>query len=120
MPNPVIRWQIITPEPDQAAGFYQKLFAWQVSKANAMGYRELRSGGPGGAEGGVWPAPPGQPGFVQLFVEVGSVDDTVARATQLGAKVIIPKSVLPDGDTMAVLLDPTGLSFGVCHLAPKK
>jgi hypothetical protein len=24
--------------------------------------------------------------------------------------------VLPDGDSMAVLLDPTGISFGICRL----
>ena len=44
MPNPVVRWQILSPEPDQAAGFYQKLFAWKLSQANALGYRELLSG----------------------------------------------------------------------------
>ena len=119
MPNPVIRWQIISPAPDQAAAFYQKLFSWNLSQANSMGYRELTSGAAKGADGGVWPAPPGQLGFVQLFIEVESVDDTVEQATQLGARVIIPKSALPDGDTMAVLLDPTGLTFGVCQPAPK-
>ena len=66
--------------------------------------------------GGVWPAPPGQTSLVQLFMEVADVDDCIAKALTLGAKVIVPKSVLPDGDTMAVLLDPTGLSFGVCRL----
>lgn len=116
MPNPVVRWQLISPEPDKAAGFYQKLFAWKLSKANALGYRELSSGEPSGVEGGVWPAPPGQPGFVQLFVEVPDVEACVVQATRLGARVIVPKSVLPDGDTMAVLLDPTGLSFGICQL----
>ncbi len=50
---------------------------------------------------------------MQLFVEVFDVDDCIAKAIRLGAKVLVPKSVLPDGDTMAVLLDPTGLSFGV-------
>ena len=37
-----------------------------------------------------------------------------AFARSLGGKVLVPKSVLPDGDTMAVLHDPTGISFGVC------
>ncbi len=119
MPNPVVRWQIISPEADRAAGFYQKLFAWKLSKANGLGYRELNSSTGEGAEGGVWPAPPGQPGFVQLFVEVENVDDTITTATKLGATIIVPKSVLPDGDTMAILLDPTGLSFGVCQLKQK-
>jgi predicted enzyme related to lactoylglutathione lyase len=87
-----------------------------LTKANALGYRELSSGESCGADGGVWPSSPGQGGFVQLFVEVPDVEDCIARAAKLGAKVIVPKSVLPDGDTMAVLLDPTGLSFGVCQL----
>jgi predicted enzyme related to lactoylglutathione lyase len=44
MPNPVVRWQIVTPEPERAATFYHKLFGWELSTANAMGYRELHSG----------------------------------------------------------------------------
>src|SRR5882672_6379119 len=116
MPNPVVRWQILSPTPDKVAGFYQKLFDWKLSKANALGYRELTSGEKSGADGGVWPAPPGVNGFVQLFVEVPDVDAAIAKALSLGAKVLVPKSVLPDGDTMAVLHDPTGISFGVSAL----
>jgi predicted enzyme related to lactoylglutathione lyase len=116
MPNSVVRWQIISPEPDKAAGFYQKLFSWKLSQANAMGYRELKTESAAGVDGGVWPSPPGKPGFVQLFVEVEDLDGCLARAAELGAQILVPKSALPDGDVMAVLLDPTGLSFGVCQL----
>ena len=116
MPDPVVRWQILSAAPDQSVAFYQKLFAWKVSSANALGYRELRSGHEAGIDGGVWPAPPGVKSFVQLFVEVPDLDACIANATGLGAQVLIPKSVLPDGDAMAVLLDPTGLSFAVCQL----
>jgi predicted enzyme related to lactoylglutathione lyase len=119
MSNPVIRWQIISPEPDKAAAFYQKLFGWKVSKANAMGYRELKTETKSAApvDGGIWPSPPGQNSFVQLFIEVPDVDSCIEKATGLGAQIIVPKSELPDGDTMAVLLDPAGLSFGICRLA---
>jgi predicted enzyme related to lactoylglutathione lyase len=50
---------------------------------------------------------------VQLFIEVDDVDAYIAKATANGAKVIIPKSQLPDGDAMAILLDPAGMSFGL-------
>ena len=119
MPNPVVRWQILSPEPNQAAAFYQKLFAWKLDQANALGYRELRSGSDAGIDGGVWPAPPGVKSFVQLFIEVPDVAACITRATGLGAQVLIPKSVLPDGDAMAVLLDPTGISFAVCQTNPQ-
>jgi predicted enzyme related to lactoylglutathione lyase len=119
MPNPVTRWQIVSPEPDKTANFYKGLFNWKLSNANAMGYRQLSSGEHSGADGGVWPSPPGQSCFVQLFIEVEDVQVCIDRAVSLGAKIVVPKSVLPDGDMMAVLLDPTGLSFGVCHLKTK-
>ncbi len=116
MPNPVVRWQIISPEPEKAADFYQKLFAWKLSTANALGHRELSSGAGTGIDGGVWPAPQVKNGFVQLFIEVPDVDVCISEATRLGAKVLVPRAVLPDGDSMAVLLDPLGVSFGVCSL----
>lgn len=110
MPDPVVSWQIVADDPEALAGFYAKLFGWSVDRDNALGYRQLRTGS---IDGGVWPTH--QPGkaTVQLFVEVADVDAQIAKATSLGATVLIPKTVLPDGDAMAILLDPAGLSFGV-------
>ncbi len=51
--------------------------------------------------------------MVQLFVEVEDVKSTVQQATQLGANIIIPPQTLPDGDEMAMVLDPEGISFGL-------
>jgi hypothetical protein len=50
---------------------------------------------------------------VQLFVEVEDIDAALAKATSLGATIIVPKSELPDGDALAIVLDPAGLSFGM-------
>jgi uncharacterized protein len=119
MSSPVVSWQIVSPNPEACASFYRKLFGWTVTQANGLGYRELKSGHSRGIDGGLWPAPPEQKGFVQLFIEVDDIDACLAKATQLGAQVIVPKSVLPDGDIMAVLLDPTGLSVGVCTLGTR-
>ena len=107
---------MLSLQPEKVAEFYQKLFSWKTSRANALGYREMLGGVPSSIDGGVWPAPPESTTFVQLFVEVEDVDSSIAKAEKLGAKVLVPKSVLPDGDTMAVLQDPTGMSFGICRL----
>lgn len=117
MADPVVRWQIVSPDPERTATFYRTLFGWDLSQANAMGYRELRTNAAprGPVDGGVWPAPPGNGPLVQLFMEVADVQASVTKAEGLGARVIVPVSVLPDGDTMAVLLDPTGLPFGLCR-----
>src|SRR5688500_4368981 len=115
MSHPVMRWQIVSPNPDATTKFYRQLFDWRSSQDNALGYRELKAGA-GGIDGGVWPGPAQERPFVQLFVAVPNVEEHVERATRLGAQVLVPPSALPDGDVMAVLMDPIGLPFVVCAL----
>jgi predicted enzyme related to lactoylglutathione lyase len=113
MPNPVVRWQIVSRQPDRVADFYAAAFGWSVDRANALGYRQLTSGESSGVDGGVWPRGEEGHDLVQLFIEVDDVAAAVARASGLGARVLVPPSRLPDGDEMALLVDPTGLSFGL-------
>jgi predicted enzyme related to lactoylglutathione lyase len=113
MGQPVIQWQIVTPEPDAVAEFYGALFSWDIKANNQLGYRMVDTESDRGIPGGIWPAPPTAPTFVQLFVEVDDVVATIARTAELGGTVLIPLQRLPDGDEMAILRDPQGLTFGV-------
>jgi predicted enzyme related to lactoylglutathione lyase len=61
----------------------------------------------------IWPSPPEGHAAVSLYVEVDNLQTHVAKEIDLGGQVIIPPQKLPDGDEMAVLLDPEGIAFGV-------
>ena len=113
MGSPVMQWQIVTKDPEACARFYAALFGWTVQANNALGYRTVDTASGRGINGGVWPAPPEGHNLVQLFVEVDDIDAYVAKAAKLGATVIVPKTELPDGDALAIVLDPHGLSFGI-------
>ena len=110
MADPVVQWQIVADDPAALASFYSRLFGWSVDSDNALGYRRLRTGS---IDGGIWPTHMPGKATLQLFVEVPDVEAHLARAEKLGAKVMVPRTVLPDGDTMAILLDPAGLSFAL-------
>lgn len=112
----VSQWQYISADPERAAAFYRDVFDWRVDNANALGYRQVAAAD-GGIGGGFWPAPPQAPSFVQLFIGTPDVAAAVERALAAGASVIVPPSVLPDGDVMAVLRDPLGVSFGLMQTA---
>jgi predicted enzyme related to lactoylglutathione lyase len=115
--NAVTQFQIISKSPEQTATFYGALFGWTIDADNAMGYRRVDTGSPEGIQGGIWPAPPQAPNFVQLFVSVDDVAASAQRAAELGAKVIIPPTTLPEGDSIAVLHDPEGMSFAIWRAA---
>ena len=109
----VSHWQMISKEPDKIAKFYGDLFGWRFSDANGLGYRSLESAGDEGMDGGIWPAPPNGQEIVQLYIEVPDIDDALSRAQELGGSVVMKKQVLPDGDSMALALDPLGRPFGL-------
>src|SRR3982074_1163341 len=117
MPNPVTQFQIITKTPNETAEFYSNLFGWTIDANNAMGYRRIDTGSTEGIQGGIWPAPPQAPNFVQFFVDVDDVKSSVKKAEGLGAKLLIPPTMLPEGDEMAVLHDPRGMSFSLWRRA---
>jgi predicted enzyme related to lactoylglutathione lyase len=111
--NPVVQFQILSKAPEETAHFYSALFGWTVDADNPLGYRRIETGSGEGIQGGIWPAPPQTPNFVQLFMAVEDVGASVKRAEALGAKMIIPPTMLPEGDEMSVMLDPQGMSFAL-------
>ena len=117
MSNPVTQFQILSKTPEETAQFYSTLFGWTVDANNPLGYRRIDTGSKEGIQGGIWPAPPQAPNFVQFFVAVDDVKSSVKKAEELGAKLLIPPTVLPEGDEMAVLHDPQGMSFSVWRRA---
>lgn len=114
-PDPIVGWQIVADDPAALSDFYAKLFGWTVDRDNALGYRTLATGS---IDGGVWPTHVPGKATVQLFIAVADIAGYIARAETMGAKVLVPRSVLPDGDAMAILLDPAGLSFGLLERKP--
>src|SRR5688572_7833198 len=98
MGNPVVQFQMISKNPDETAKFYSALFGWTVNSDNPLGYRHIRTGSGEGIQGGIWPAPPQAPNFVQLFMAVDDVTAAITKAKSLGAKLLIPLTMLPEGD----------------------
>ena len=111
--RPVMQWQILSKDPDRAADFYGRMFGWTIDRANAMAYRQVRTGAGRGIDGGIWPSPPEGHAFVQLFVEVDDVAAAAKQWTELGGRLIVPPTELPDGDALCIAQDPEGIPMGL-------
>lgn len=117
MSNPVFEFQIISKDPNGTARFYSELFGWSVSRDEVMSHCRIDTGSREGIQGGIWPAPPQAPNFVQLFVAVDNLPTVVSKAKAIGARLLIPPTTLPEGGEMAVMHDPQGMPFVVCRRA---
>ena len=110
MGNPVVQFQILSKTPDKTAEFYSTLFGWTISANNAMGYRQIDTGSKEGIQGGIWPAPPQAPEFVQLFM-AGQPWDTHSKNAEslkgLTARTDQPSAALVQDLKQRGLLDET-------------
>jgi predicted enzyme related to lactoylglutathione lyase len=92
--------------------FYGGLFGWRISEVPGFeGYPMWQA--PNGISGGG--LAPRDEGFTQprSYVEVDSIDETLARATANGGTVLMGKQQISDTSWWAVLGDPDGNHIGL-------
>ena len=97
---------------DRAKDFYSALFGWQIAEMPGFeGYPMWQA--PNKISGGG--LAPRSEGFTQprSYVEVDSIDDTLAAATARGAPVLMEKQPISETSWWAVLQDPDGNSVGL-------
>jgi predicted enzyme related to lactoylglutathione lyase len=116
-----ISWnELSTRDMPAAKAFYTKVFPW-TAHSNPM---------PGGGEYVEWQIdgksvgggmamspqiPPQVPPNWLVYFAVANADNTVKRAQELGANVMMPATDIPQG-RFAVLTDPQGATFAVIQL----
>ena len=110
MANKVMWFEVLGKDGDKLKKFYGDLFGWKYKDAKEMNYG-MTDPEATGIGGGVGQAPAG-PGWSTFYVGVSDVEKTLAEATKLGAKVLMPVTKLPDV-TIAVFADPEGHPVGL-------
>ncbi len=108
--------ELMTTDPQAAAAFYGSLFGWTVDTMD-MGtgpYHVAKAGADSVA--GIMGMPPGAPPMPPhwgAYVTVDNVDETLAKCTALGGKVLVPAMDVPTVGRMAVIQDPQGATLSV-------
>ncbi|MCL3837422.1 VOC family protein [Aeromicrobium duanguangcaii] len=103
---------IPTSDHRQAQDFYGALFGWKfVEHPGFEGYPMWQA--PNEISGGGFA--PRSPGFTQprSYVEVDSIDDTLATARDRGARVVMERQPISDTSWWAVIEDPDGNVVGL-------
>ncbi len=114
--HPIVHVDIPAQDPQAAGRFYSELFGWELHHLPSMAYIRFES--PNDVTGGfVELGGRIQHRTGELLVYVGSddIDGDLRRAEQLGGKVLIPKTEIPNTGSFAVLEDPAGNRLGLFH-----
>jgi len=127
--NTISHFEIYANDPDKLAKFYTDMFDWKITAVPGMDYRMVHTGEtddkgmlrqPGAINGGIArrPAGYGVNGAVN-YAMVDSIEDAIARAKKLGAKLTKDKTAVPGMGWFAMFLDPEGNNFAVFKNDPQ-
>lgn len=112
MSNPIIHVEVTGRNAEGLQKFFGDLFDWNVDTSYPNDYGIAEKAGGGGADFGAGPSPDGGSGLVTFYVRVPSIDDTLAKATSMGATVVMPKFAA-GAATLALFADPEGHVIGL-------
>jgi uncharacterized protein len=130
MDHTIVHFEIPADNPERAAKFYRELFGWDVKKyddpAGKMEYwmvQTVPTDGQGmptrpGVNGGLMRRmAPNQP--MVNYISVPKVEEFVRKAEKLGAKILMPKTPVPNMGWFAQMADTEGNIFAVWENDPK-
>jgi predicted enzyme related to lactoylglutathione lyase len=104
--------ELMTSDVAGAKAFYAELLGWEMhdlKSPETMPYTLLRVGQR--EVGGIMAFPPGHEAATPAwgtYVEVDDVEKQMARVEQLGGKVIVPPTDIPNVGRIIVISDPQG------------
>jgi len=114
--------ELATTDLESAQNFYKTLLGWEIKESNATGagmvYNEIVVGGQ--HVGGVYKMGPefGQaPSHWMAYVAVDDVDAKARQVWELGGKVCVPPTDIPNVGRFCVVNDPTGATIALITLS---
>jgi predicted enzyme related to lactoylglutathione lyase len=111
--------ELATTNLEASRKFYTELLGWQLKEGQSEGmiYNEISAGGRG--IGGMYQTGPEQGDAPSQWVAYVAVEDVDAKAKQveeLGGKVCVPPTDIPNVGRFCVINDPTGASIALITL----
>lgn len=119
--NRIVHFEIPANQPEALTSFYSEMFGWSFQKAPIPGFEyylcNTGSDSPG-INGAITQRENAQLPWMN-YVDVASVDEMLAKAVELGARIALPKTPLPGVGAVAAIMDPQGNLCGLWEAAPK-
>lgn len=118
--------ELMTTDTQASAAFYGKLFGWQAAAfappgapAGSPPYTIFKTDAADMGAAGMMQIPaPGVPTHWLSYVVVENLDQSLAKAAELGATILLPAMTVPTVGRIAVFQDPLGAVLGL-HEPPK-
>jgi len=111
----IIQFEILGQDQVALQAFYRDLFGWKLDASFQGGYA-MTDEHETGVTVGIGATRDGSTGGVTGYITVDDIDATLAQATALGGRVLMPKFSPGGAATIALFADPAGNVIGLTQV----
>jgi len=116
-----------TTNLDAAKNFYSELLGWKLKESGAAGmvYNEIHVNGGEKGIGGIYQLSPecgagdDASSHWRAYISVDDVDAKAKQVAELGGKVCVQPTDIPNVGRFCVITDPTGATLSLIKLSPR-
>ncbi len=110
--------ELVTTDVESASAFYTNLFGWSTVP---FGQHYILFNNGDQSVAGLMKSPqPGRPAQWIAYVSVEDVDASVAKALDLGGRIVVPPMDIPEVGRIAVAQDPQEALIGLFRPLPMR
>ena len=115
-PRPVVAFQIQAKDLEKQKSFYSEMFDWDLEQTEGLPFLSIPAGKgpPENGIGGILSQADNS--AIVIYIQVANLADSLAKAEQLGGKVTLPSTDVPNGPTIAQIEDPEGNLVGLIQM----
>ena len=111
MGSPIVHFELLGANHQGLSEFYAAQFGWEMQPV--MDEYTLVTTADGSPGGGIGTPPEGMDKAVMVYVQVDSIDDTLASIEAAGGSTVVARTVIPGMVTYATFADPAGNIVGI-------
>ena len=116
--HPIVHIEIPAKKAEEAGKFYGDLFGWKIEADPMYNYVQFQAeGGPGGGfaelAGSTANNPEYKPDSLIVYVGSDDIEGDLRQAEQLGGKILVPQTEIPNTGWFGIFQDPAGNRLGL-------
>ena len=111
--KPIVHFELMGADGDSQRDFYRDIFEWEFQNPEGFDNYHMVSAEATSLGGAVGQGNEQMPAYQTLYIQVPSIDETLAAIEATGGKAVTPRTEIPGMVTFALFNDPGGNLVGL-------
>ena len=112
--DPIVCWELATHDEAKSAEFFRKVFDWEVTFDEKLGFYRVKSPGTADSSRGlIFTLRQAKLPFLTIYIAVRDIEAKCKLVRENGGFIVIEPFDISDGERICLFNEPSGVTFAM-------